>query len=355
MRRRQVTQTDIMVFIVLSFLLNCDKPQDKTSQTPIIPVKTATVKKEKLSFPIHSSGILNSSRDMKLSFKVGGIIEEIRVDEGDQVHRDQLMATLNKAEIMAMKERAESSYQKALRDYRRVAALYEDSVATLEQKQDTETALSVAKSNLNIAEYNLKHASIVAPTDGKVLKRLAEKSEMIDSGNPVFIFGSTEGAWIIRTGIPDRDVIRIQYGDSAQVTFDVYPKEIFSATVTQIAQAADARTGTFEIELTLLNSKKNLIYGFVADIQIYPAQHEWYQVIPVEAIAEADGSLGTVFYFDSDSKQAAKTRVEIVRLYDGQVAVRSGLEDITQVITEGTAYLREGSLVRLISGDGENE
>jgi len=51
-----------------------------------------------------------------------------------------------------------------------VSNLYQDSVATLEQKQDAETGLTVARSNLEIAEYNLKHSSILAHPTGKFLK-----------------------------------------------------------------------------------------------------------------------------------------------------------------------------------------
>ena len=182
------------------------------------------------------------------------------------------------------------------------------------------------------------------------MKRLAENNELLETGTPVFIFGSTEGAWIIRTGVTDRDIVRLQYGDSASVTFDAYPEETFYAEVTEIAQSADPYTGTFEIELTLNHQYKNLVFGFVADINIYPRKVQDYFVIPIEALAEANGNTGTIYYLDPENNSAKKTFIQIERVFDGQVAIRTGLEGVGQVITEGSAYLREGIPVKLAEG-----
>ena len=302
----------LIVFSVLIFaIIGCNNNHLSEEQAPLVAVKTAPVQRASISFPVHVSGLLASPKEMKLSFKVGGIIQKILVDDGDLVEKNQLLAALEMSEIKAMVQRAKSGYEKALRDFNRVSSLYEDSVATLEQKQDAETGLQVARSNLEIAEFNLRHASIKAPADGKIMKRLAENNELLETGTPVFIFGSTEGAWIIRTGVTDRDIVRLQYGDSASVTFDAYPEETFYAEVTEIAQSADPYTGTFEIELTLNHQYKNLVFGFVADINIYPRKVQDFFVIPIEALAEANGNTGTIYYLDPENSTAKKTFIQI--------------------------------------------
>lgn len=339
----------ILVFSAIMLFLACEKPQKSSAKTAAIPVKTALVKQEYIAFPIQANGILASPKEVKLSFKVGGIIEKLLVAEGERVKKGQKLAYLEKSEIEAMAKQARSAYEKASRDYRRVSSLYQDSVATLEQKQDSETGLTVARSNKEIAEFNLKYASIAAPAKGKILKRLAENNELVSPGMPVFIFGSTEGAWLIRTGVSDRDIVRIQYGDSAAIYFDAYRNQKFTARVTEIAQAADPYTGTFEIELTLEGEQQNLVFGFVADIEIYPSRGRNYYLIPVEALAEADANRGTVFCVDTKSITAYKVTVDIARIFNGQVALFTGLEVGEQVITEGSAYLREGSKIETSS------
>jgi multidrug efflux system membrane fusion protein len=334
-----------LLFIL--FLIGCQEKEGVKSVEQKIMVKTAAVILKEISFPITASGVLASPTETKLSFKTGGIIEQILAEEGQFIKKGQLLASLQKSEIEARVQQARSGYEKALRDFQRVSNLYQDSVATLEQKQDAETGLTVARSNLEIAEYNLEHSSIFAPSNGKILKRLAEINELIDTGRPIFVFGSTEGSWRVRTGIPDRDIVKVNYGDSAEISFDAYPAEKFNAVISEIAQAADPYTGTYEVELILLPHDKKLIFGFVADIRIFPRVKESYFLIPMEALTEADGRRGTIFYVQYPENIARRSWIEIYRILDGQVAISHGLENIPEVISEGSPYLRDGSAIEI--------
>jgi len=141
------------IFLSLSIALiswgcNNNDESAKAAQSNKIPVKTTPVKQEEIVTLIHTSGKLFSEAEMKLSFKIGGIIEEIFVDEGQQVHKGKLLAKLDQAEIEAQVNQAKNAFEKANRDRDRVYKLYEDSVATLEQLQDATTGLEIVKSNL---------------------------------------------------------------------------------------------------------------------------------------------------------------------------------------------------------------
>jgi len=333
--------------ILLLLIPGCQEKETAKLPEQKIMVKTAAVIQQEFSFPIAASGVLTSPIEMKLSFKTGGIIDQILADEGQYFKMGQLLASLQQSEIEARVQQARSGYEKALRDFQRVSSLYQDSVATLEQKQDAETGLTVARSNLEIAEYNLIHSSITAPTNGRILKRLAERNELVDTGRPIFIFGSTEGAWRVRTGIPDRDIVKVNYGDSAKINFDAYPDQDFMAVVSEIAQTADPYSGTYEVELMLLPHDKKLIFGFVADIQIFPRVKESYYLIPMEALTEADGRRGTIFYIQSPENIARRSWVDIYRILDGKVAISKGLENIPEVISEGSPYLKDGSPIEI--------
>ncbi len=340
-------KNSLIIFLSISslFLSRCTEQDQADRPSARIVVATAPVVRESLAFPVYTSGLLSSPSEVKLSFKVGGIIDRILVKEGQRVRKNQPLAVLQQSEIEAMVKQARSAHQKALRDFQRVNTLYEDSVATLEQKQDSETALAVAESNLEIAEFNLKHSVIVAPGDGKILKQLAEEHELMGTGQPVFIFGSTEGAWLVRAGITDRDMVTLQYGDTAKLAFDAYPGEKFLATVSELSQAADPFTGTYEVELSLLPHRQPLVFGFVAEIEIHPSRRESFIIIPIEALVEADGGKGWVFYLQMPEKIARKTAIDIRGFYHDRVVVSKGLENVQTLITEGSAYLSDGSLV----------
>ncbi|MBN2814760.1 MAG: efflux RND transporter periplasmic adaptor subunit, partial [Bacteroidales bacterium] len=316
--------------------LACNHAPQSEQETVLTRVKTAGVNRQQVSFPVHASGLILPAHEVKLSFKTGGIIEALYADNGTRVTRGTLLATLNLAEIEAQVNQAESAYAKAERDYARAKNLFRDSVATLEQFQNAETGFSVAKSTLEAARFNLQHSRIYAPENGVILRRLAEEHEVIAPGSPVFIFGITGKNWKIKAGLADRDYVRVQTGDSAVVTLDAYPGKTFGAVVSQLGEAANPLTGTYETELLLDDKGERLAAGFVANVEIFPSLTADHYLVPVEALVDADGSKGFVFVL-TDSSRVSKTEVEITGITGVWAAVNGSFVQPAEVVTSGAA------------------
>jgi RND family efflux transporter MFP subunit len=346
-RKRIIFTCGLMIVLLITMGCGSDQPAQAPGDT--VPVKTAAVTREALAVPIYTSGQLYPEAVVKLSFKVGGLIGALHVDEGQAVKKGQLLASLDLSEIEARHNQAINARLKAQRDLERVRNLHRDRAATLEQLQNVETAFKVTQSNVKIAAFNLEHSRIKAPADGKILERLAEESEMIGVGMPVFVFGSTESQWIIKVGVSERDIVRLTLGDSASLTFDAYPGREFNASVTGASNAIDPASGTFEVELSLLKGETEglkMAAGFVGKARIEPSTRETFFVIPVDAVVEGDGDQGAVFTVKNG--RAEKIKITLAHIFPTTAAVRSGLENISQVVTSGASYLRGGSRVKVV-------
>lgn len=338
--------------LIAAMILGCGSSQVQVSQ-PVIEktsVRAAEVRQQEIAVPVHSSGLLSSKAEIKLSFKVGGIIEDILFDEGDSVKAGQVLARLNTSEINANVAQAESSVKKAKQDLERLRTLYADDAGSLEQLQSAEYGYEIAKANLQIAKFNQAHSIIHAPSDGKIFKRLAEKDEITSAGVPIFLFGSTDKEWVIRVGVTDRDIVRLKLKDKAEVKFDAYPDKKFAAVVTEIAENADPLSGTFEIELTVNKSTSKLVSGFVGKADIFPSEKRKFSIIPVEALVEADGKSGYVYALNSAADTVTRKQVKIGWIFEDTIAVSEGLDNIEYVITDGAPYLVDGALVNVVEG-----
>ncbi len=274
------------------------------------------------------------------------VIKNIFVDAGQNVKKNQLLAQLDLAEISAYREQAESALAKATRDMKRIEKLYNEKVVTLEQKQNVQTALDVAKANEKIALFNEKHSKIYAPANGKILARFSEKNELTSPGKPILAFGATNEAFVLKVGVSDKDVVKLSLGDPSTILFDAFPDTEFKATISQIAAAATPGNGTFEIELQLNHSDRSLYSGFIGKAQIFPQKNELVKIVPIETLLEATGKSGYVFKVDRKNI-ALKQEVKIAYLLNDQVAISNGLENVEQVVNEGNAYLSNGSLVTI--------
>ena len=337
---------NIIPFLFVLVMVSCKPEKNGKTKTEVIPVKIHTVQNRKILHPIRCSGMLSAQSESKLSFKTGGVIDRIYVKEGEKIRKGETLAKLNLSEIEANVQMATSGYEKAQRDFKRAENLYNDSVATLEQLQNARTALRVAQSNYEIARFNKAYSVINAPSKGKVLKKLAEESEVIGAGHPVFLFASTESSWIVKTSVTDKDIVHIKVGDSAHISFDAYPDELFLAKVTETGTMADPYTGTYEVKLTLLHNPDKMTSGFIAKAEIFPSYSKTLPVIPHNSLIE--GNELTAYVYVLKDSLPVRTKIKIDKILEDGLAVKSGLDAGDIVITEGLHYINNGCKIKIV-------
>jgi membrane fusion protein, multidrug efflux system len=337
----------IIIILMISLLFSaCVTKTPEETNEQALPVRIDTVKIEDIQAIIRSSGRLFPGSEQRLSFKTGGVINKIYVSEGEEVNSGQLLAELKVDEFNALVRQASEAVAKTDRDFKRVSNLYRDTVASLEQYENALTALKLAESQLEIAKFNLQYSSIRAPGQGKILKKLAEPNEMIAPGYPVFLFGGTSGTWLLKVNVIDREVVMINTGDDAVVSFDAHPGRIFPGRVSEKSAFADPYTGLFEIVLEILPSGFQLVTGFIGRADIYSGEKKAVVSVPVEALLEAQGAEGLVHLF-VDGK-AVRRNIEILRMEGNKILVSKGLKGGELIITEGTAFIKQGNKLRII-------
>lgn len=335
------------IIAMVLLLFSCRNEKTHTAVSDPVRVKVTPIIRISAALPVHTNGILVSSEELKLSFKTGGIVDNIPVNEGNRVKKGAILASLDLSEIRAAVEEAELGYGKALRDFERVTNLYRDSVATLEQKQNASTALELAASKVKVARFNLTHSSIKAPEDGIILKKFVSENELVAPGYPVILFGSSARFWKVKAGIPDKDLVKIGIGDSAAITFDAHPGRIFYGAVDQVGELANPLTGTYEVEISLKLTELKLASGFVASVDLYPSVNDSLLAVPVESVVEADGDQGFIYILQEDST-VNKTKVDLIYVKGSDITIKGVPEGVKEVISGGAAYLRDGEKVQVI-------
>ncbi len=326
---------------------NANSKSETATVDERIPVHTVAVQQKTIAAPIHASGILTSSAEQRLSFKVGGVIRKVYVDEGDVVRPGQLLAVLDKTEIDAQVAQAEQALAKAERDLNRVDGLYKDSSTTLEMLQNATTGRDVAKETARIARFNQQYAEIRATRGGKVIKKLMNEGEITGPGTPVFVLFET-GAddWVVKINVSDRDWARLSLGMAARVAMDAYEGTVFTGKVTDLAPAADPASGLYPVEIRVVPQGKRFAPGLFAQVDITPAQARSYVSVPIESIVEGDGKAAFVFALQADGESVRKVPVQVAFIDGGQAVIASGLDDVKEVVTSGAPYLSEKKKVR---------
>lgn len=351
-----VIQTTIMKYLSFFFLslllFACGKeeaPAEKQTKTERpVPVRLADVERQNIQLSIEASGIVTSDTEARPAFKTGGVISKMYVSEGAFVKKGQLLATLDLTEINAQVEQAKQAVDKAERDLGRAENLYADSVATLENVQDARTGLTVAQENLKMAEFNRSFSEIRSPISGKVIQKMVNTGEIVGPGMPAyFILGNSSRDWVVKSGLSDRDWARVNVGDKAQLRFDAFPGRSFPAKITQLADTGNPGSGTFDVELALVDNPPRLAAGLIASVEIFPKGSADQTVIPLDALIEANA--GTAKIFTLNKGKAEARTVKVAFLHKDLAVISEGLDGVEKVITDGAAYLKEGAKIEVIS------
>ncbi len=307
---------------------------------------TTPLQHQETTRPIQTSGQLTYKATQKLSFKTSGPVASIQVDESDTVEKDQLLASLNTEEIEAQVAEAEARHQEALRNLERLQRLHRQQAISLDQLQAAQTRVDVAESRLRIARFNNRYSHIRAPGRGRIIERLIEPGELISPQQTAFLLADETKGWIMRTGLSDRDVVRVQTGDPATIHFDAYPGASFTGRVAEIAPAADSRTGTFDLEISLNSPPKRLYQGFIGRITLIPADTQRIARLPASALVSADNGQGIIYVSDPQSEHITQHRVDILWLDNQSLAIQSSLPEGTPVITRGSSFLKPSDNVQ---------
>ena len=341
----------------------------------VTPVQVAAVVPAGQAGTINASGTLGAKDEVTLSFKIGGIVGKVYVDDGAKVRTGQILAALDLREIDAMVAKATAGAEKARRDAARAERLYRDSVATLAQYQDAQTARDAAEADLRVARVNHEYATILAPSEGVVLLRIANAGQMVGAGAPVIQFASNTRGRVLRTGVPDREAVQISVGDLSEVAFEAVPGKVFKGRVAQVGAVADPRTGLYTVEIAL-EGVQSLPSGLVGRAVIAPrargrdrvwegkrkepgevgrgdssaraasASSATLYSIPAEALVEGDKDHGTVFTVDATGKRAKRVTVQLVGIEGNRVLVR-GLDGVSRVVRSGGVWLSDSARVEI--------
>lgn len=352
----------------------------------------------------YSANILPSSQS-ELAFKFGGFLTEVlqvrgaerkmrSVQEGDNVAKGTVLARLRNddfaskvkqaeaqlAEAQSTTEtnraqlsEAEAALRQAERDLDRATKLLEARSLTRPEYEGAKTKVELAqarveaiRSQANVIQAKIsgaqallgeaklaeKDATLIAPIDCYVLKRLAEPGSLVVPGRPVFVIADRTSVKAM-FGLPDLSLKNIGIGQPLTFTTEAIPGMEFKGWVSRISPAADPKSRVFDVEATIPRPPGQLRLGMIASLTLPTNKSAApITVIPINAIVrpkQHPESYAVNVVTEQSGKQIAKQRlVKLGEAYGNMIAVTDGVSIGERVIVSGSALVVDGEQVRVI-------
>jgi RND family efflux transporter MFP subunit len=325
-------------------------------------VSVQEVKIEKGDETLEYIGIVDSKEIVKYSFKTPGKIEKVYVEKGQKVSMGDPLAKLDEQELKFALDAASASLKAAEFQVVQTKEAYnydKDNLkkmkALLESKAISQDMYDQLTLKTNVSEETYKqalekvkglrsdvahktflkdHATIVADTDGLVVEVLYKENEQVAAYYPVIAVRSVDQ--VVNVGIAQKDVDKLLVGVPAHIDF--YGKAA-SGQITQVADAPDKDTRTYNGEITLKDSDYKLGAITKVTFDVGEVKGIW---VPVNSVL-SDGE--DYVYIVKDGR-AFKQIIKILQINNGRMMVE-GLEEGQTVVINGMKNLLDGIEVKI--------
>lgn len=349
----------------LLLLTACQQAPDQ-QEAPVRPVKYLTLSSGELSETATFTGITQSDQEAALAFKVGGVVAQVHVKDGQRVRQGQLIASLDDEDYALQVEQArvqvkqaETSLNVARSTYARVERLYENnSVALSEFEQakgnfEAATAqLEAAEKQLQAAQNQVRYTRLQAPFPGLISSLSIEAGELVGTGNPIGLL-SSEGQPEVTFGVAGNYVGLIKEGQRVTIRLSVLPEQEFEGEITEVAFTQGNNGATYPVRARFLKPVAAIRPGLSAEVQFpLPLQSGEAQplLIPAKAVRENAEGLRIVYQLmgTGDTLTVAETPVELGTLSAAGFVLKSGLSEGDRIAVAGLNALLDGMSVTLL-------
>ncbi|WP_319524484.1 efflux RND transporter periplasmic adaptor subunit [uncultured Desulfosarcina sp.] len=361
-------RTILFVLAVLLIAACSDKkPVDSVAPDPV-PIAVAAVERVVQDRTVDVSGsVVSKDNPVRVAFLVAGKVIRVEPREGDLVTCGQVLAAIDPVDYrLAVKaaaaqvSEARIARKQAADELARMRYLFErkslapNDFEKFEAKwRLSESKLEEAEAGLAIQQKRLADASLKAPMDGFVTRRMVEPGQTVSAGMPAFEIATLDPVEI-QVGVPETDIARVRAGQKAAITVAALGGETFEGTVRLVNVGADPETRTYMTRILVPNPEHRLRLGMVAKAGIDVGEQMEAMVLPATAIVRDPRKITIVYVYYPDRQCVYGTRVTVGRVLGQKVTIVSGLSGDEQVVVAGQDKLRDGARVSVTAGAGSS-
>lgn len=323
------------------------KEDDKVS----VPVEVATTRRGDVNAYYSGTATLEAEEDAEVVAKVGGVVEELLVEEGDYVEKGQVLARIDDDRLSLEVARAEANLAKLQQEYSRNKQLAERQLVSAEAFERLAYDVDAVRADLELARLQLAYTEIRAPFSGVVSARYIKIGNMIGQNESAFRVTNFDPL-LAKLHVPERELNKLRKDQLADVRVDALPAQTFIGTVDRVSPVVDSSTGTFTVTVAVRDPSNVLKPGMFGRVAIVHDRRQDTLLVPRTAVITQDAK-DTVFVVNEGTAQ--RRAVTTGYANNGSIEIISGLEDGDRVVTVGHNSLKDGARVSVINGDSVEE
>lgn len=347
-----IRMTPLLIALLVAGCSGEDKGRPAATAQPSVQAQITLLQPTQTVATTATPGTIVALESVQVASRLMGYLRDISVVEGQSVKKGQRLFTIDPLDIEGAVEQArlglsqaEAAMRDAKADYERFENLYKDEVVTRQQYEKMKlnydiavSRMAQAKAGLGTAQGQMRYATVSAPIDGVVTRKLANEGDIAAPGHPVLML-ENPARLQVQTSVAENLYKNLRLGQIVNVEIDGRAQPI-AARIARLSPAADPMTHTYMVKLDI--TADGLMSGGFARV-MFPTGQRSALTLPRAAVLDRAGITG-VFVVDA----AGTAQYRMVRLgqeIDGMVEVLSGLNPGERVVTDNAQAVNNGDKV----------
>ena len=294
-------------------------------------VETTQLKRGTAVQAVYATGVVEPTINVPIAPRAAGKLSELLVDEGTQVHKGQLMARLEDANLQHGIEQLQAQEHFAKLALDRQEQIDKLGLGIKAERDKAFAEWKAAKAATDRAQEERAFMYLRAPSDGIVMRRDGEVGQYIGI-NQVMFYLAVAGDLRISADVDEEDIPLIAKGQSVLIRADAYPTQVHEGRVQEITPRGDSTTRSYRVRISLPKDTP-LKVGMTTDSNIIIEKHENAWLLPASAITNNKVWL-------IRDQQAQKVEVKTGISGEREVEILDGLKPEDLVILTPPADLK---------------
>ncbi len=308
------------------------------------PVEVHKVEKQSLGTILNLTGTVKPRYETTIGSEVAGKVEQLLVEEGDTVKKNDLLAQIDPDRYQALFKAAEARFKKTSQDLTRGRSLFEEGFISKEELDRRQVDHDTAEAAWEVARIELKDDKVTAPFNGIITQRFVDPGEWLDRGDPVFEISDLSVVHVM-IPVPERYVQEVSPGQKAFLTVTSIDHQEFQGIVRAIIPKADEGKN-YPVKIEVINPDGALKNGMFALVRLILKPPEEVIMVPKDAVIHRGES--DILFVVRDQK-AQEVTVHPGREQGALVEVNGELEAGDLVVVTGNEGLHDGDDVKIVN------
>jgi membrane fusion protein, multidrug efflux system len=293
------------------------------------------------------SGEVEARRSVAVGFRVGGLVADVAVEDGQAVEEGELLAVLDFEDYRLQLELAQAAAARVTDQFERAREIHGQGRLTPADYTIAETSAREARAHEQIARRALENTRLLAPFAGIVAHRGVQPGEQTGAGVPVFTIVDLDPV-LVRVGVPEREIGRVRPGLTARVVIPALRGWTAEGVIDRVGVMPDPVSRTYPIRISMPNPAGVLRPGMIADVRIDEDARVTALTLPGDAIVrDASGVTVAFVYFPAEGRVFSR-RVEVGSVQGREVEILGGVGPEELVVVGGQHRVRDGVRVEAI-------